>query len=69
MKPFVEWPEEESAKKGPSKKEKIAERGAEVSAARFDYGVPVRINWPALLWVTIRDQVSLVYQIKSFRFK
>ncbi|PVG00795.1 hypothetical protein CPB86DRAFT_871644 [Serendipita vermifera] len=62
IRPFVhKSPEGPSPNVPGTKNEAIAEASGVVSDARFDYGVPLRINWGAVLWVTLRDQVIVQF--------
>jgi hypothetical protein len=66
IRPFVERPPQGPSPNVPgTKNESIAEGGGVVSDVRFDYGVPLRINWSAILWVTLRDQVCDVTHINA----
>lgn len=57
IQPFVQ-PLEEESRRGGKEKLTTPENVSNVTKTRFDYGVPIRINWPAILWVTLRDQVG-----------
>ncbi|CAG7851672.1 SubName: Full=Uncharacterized protein {ECO:0000313/EMBL:CCA74455.1} [Serendipita indica DSM 11827] len=59
IRPFVNQLDSQASRPPESKKEEIAGEGGQVSEVRFDYGVPIRINWPAVLWITLRDQACL----------
>ncbi|KAG9018992.1 hypothetical protein FS842_007953 [Serendipita sp. 407] len=61
IRPFVTGLDKQADKPPETKTEEAIGSGALASGAVVDYGVPIRINWPAVLWVTIRDQVIVQF--------
>ncbi|KIM34430.1 hypothetical protein M408DRAFT_325832 [Serendipita vermifera MAFF 305830] len=62
LKPFVTSLQDKAATNKPETvKQQLEEKGGAVSAVGFDYGVPIRINWSAVIWVTLRDQVIVQF--------
>ncbi|KAG8797632.1 hypothetical protein FRC17_007690 [Serendipita sp. 399] len=56
IRPFITRLDEQADKPPKTKTEEAAGSGALVSGAATDYGVPIRIKWSAILWITLRDQ-------------